>query len=1142
MNTYNFNLRQTLLFSKYKLNLNTKNYHQIVSLNYSLDLSIITNIYISLIKCFPILRSIISINENNYSINDISNDKITIIKTNDSEKSAIVYDFDFNKYLFVIFYSDNKLTLLLNHLFIDGKSLQLIYDFIKNNNFSENPIIESKIDTIRYYDYNFNYPEIKLDSDNLNLNLVKPHNGENYKSNSYFIINDLFLNDITEYCSEIGISSHTFYFGLFTLILKNLGDNTDDFVIYDIFHGRPSEYKDTIGFFSFPSPILIKKDFMDRNIVDYFKKVQESIKQTIGSYKKNNFYIAINDCRKLPFFKESVISQGNNDTNCNLVIKILDYNYFLIQYKSVDIEIVDQIKSLTEWFIKLILQKRDLLIDEINEIEFITEKDDKILTEFNNTDMDKWPKNDTIILLFEKMVNKYPNNIALIHNDIKLTYDQLNKEANKLSRKIKESPYFRENSIICICLERSNSMIISMLAILKSGCAYCPIDINYPNDLKQYIISDTKASVIISFDNLGDHTIIPDNYDIYSDTNLGLYILTDDYASIIYTSGTTGKPKGVIICHRAIINLTYWYDSIHNLTVFGLSGNYIFVATIRMIFAALLFNKILVLLPSLQDKTECINTIIKYNVESLSFSPNILLLYMDDLISMNRSMNIHTGGEQVNLKNNMIEFFNNSDKYNLYNCYGSTEICAVVTYTKIKNNGSIGKPINNMKIYVLNNNLNRVPIGIIGDIYISGIQLSEGYLNQSKLTDRAFIMHSKYGRIYKSGDIGRINSDGELEYLGRNDFQIKLNGIRIELEQIDSNLIELSEIESCITLFVNNKIISYVVTSLSINEIIGYLKTKLPSYMIPIKIIKLEEIKLTPRGKIDRIYLESLYIEDTTKIYDFKNINDNICLLLKNHNLVDNVHDCDIPLINYGLDSMKYIQMINILNSTFNYNFDMKLFADCSINDIINSIKISKTDKFSCCKLFKNKNYIDTPNLLIIFKDGYNNFPNLLSDKPIDILFNFNTDILSVTNPRAIPKHKFYDLCYFNEIMETIKNYKRINILTDCAGCMGALYFSNIADKIIIDSGNFNDSAHRYIKNNKIVLNIILDNIKNKNDDMYFIVNGKYDYNQLNFLKNKIELKNVIVNPFNDPIEKHLVIRPYNVDIYLKYIRNIFNL
>jgi amino acid adenylation domain-containing protein/non-ribosomal peptide synthase protein (TIGR01720 family) len=570
-------------------------------------------------------------------------------------------------------------------------------------------------------------------------------------------------------------------------------------------------------------------------------------------------------------------------------IEKLDYPLGLLAYENevLHVQLKYAGEYLTEEKAMTILKQLNIILaqipDKINQshqsISLLTTAEyDQIVKQWNETDT-PYPKNKTLTQLFETQVEKAPNNVAVIFEERKITYRELNEKANQLANHIRKiyqhkvGRSWRPNTLIAICIERSIEMIIGILAILKAGAVYVPIDPNYPRERIQYILDDTKTELVLSrqhFDYAVDSIILDEvPYADYSVNNLEQFNNAEDLAYVIYTSGTTGKPKGVMIPHRGVVNtIAAQINSfkISNQSSVLQFASFTFDASVSEIFSALLSGAQLFvgnkerLLPG----DALAETLEKYGISVATIPPTALAVTPYQRYSQLQTLIV--AGEACSAE--VMQSW--SKTYRCINAYGPTEasICAALwIFPKDFSTPLLGKPIANVKLYVLDSALNPLPTDVTGELYITGAGLARGYLNREKLTAERFILNpfaseidkkNNYTHLYKTGDLVRWLSDGNLEYIGRNDFQVKIRGYRIELGEIENNLMSYSLVKQAVVLLKehsdNKYLVAYYVAKSAINSenLIRHLKKLLPEYMIPAIFIHLRTMPLTISGKIDR--------------------------------------------------------------------------------------------------------------------------------------------------------------------------------------------------------------------------------------------------------------------------------------------------
>jgi amino acid adenylation domain-containing protein len=494
---------------------------------------------------------------------------------------------------------------------------------------------------------------------------------------------------------------------------------------------------------------------------------------------------------------------------------------------------------------------------------------------WNQTQTDD-PDDKTLVDIFEEQVAKNPQNIAVVLESQQLTYQQLNQKANQLAHYLLKNHQIQPDTLIGISVERSLEMIIGLLGILKAGGAYVPIDPNYPPERIQFMLEDSGISILLTqsliLNKLPLNELVnspqvicldAENLAEESTANPSPQSTPDNLVYVIYTSGSTGRPKGVMIEHRGLVNLTLAVDeilqiqpqsSVLQFASFSFDASIWEIATTLGAGACLYLAQKDTLLPS-QD---LVNFLENCQISHITIPPSVLSLLPPATLP-NLQVLVNAGeacpAEIVNQWATGRRFFNG---------YGPTESTVCTSIAVCQPDGKkplIGQPLSNLRTYILDRHHQPLPPGIPGELCIAGVGLARGYLNRPETTAEKFIeveLFSQVERIYKTGDLARWRDDGNLEYLGRMDEQVKLRGFRIELGEIESLLLQYPLVKEAVVTVnktENNQSLIAYVTGIDddfCNDLKKYLKSSLPDYMIPAQILVLDKLPLTPNGKIDR--------------------------------------------------------------------------------------------------------------------------------------------------------------------------------------------------------------------------------------------------------------------------------------------------
>ncbi|QBD77394.1 amino acid adenylation domain-containing protein [Ktedonosporobacter rubrisoli] len=500
-----------------------------------------------------------------------------------------------------------------------------------------------------------------------------------------------------------------------------------------------------------------------------------------------------------------------------------------------------------------------------------------------------------IATLVEAQAQQRPGQVALISEDVALSYQELNEQANQLARSLLARGV-RTGSLVGVALERSPALVICLLAILKVGAAYLPLDPAYPPQRLASLLADAHPALLITqswlaplFPQVQGQTVYLDTLgtetEQQSKANLAISVESTTDMYVIYTSGSTGQPKGVVMPQRAVLNHLSWMQQ-----RFPLSSedcvlqhtSQSFDVSVWEIFAPLVLGAKLVLMPPDKDNDPeyFIKIIQRQRVSILQSVPALLVMLLEqrDFSQCTTLRRVFCGGEAMPAS--LVERFYATSTAELINMYGPTETCIDATYwvcprTALPTNIPIGHPIGHAQAYVLDAHLQLLPVGVPGELYLGGHGLAAGYLNSPELTATRFIAnpfpHTPGARLYKTGDLVCARSDGTLEFLGRLDQQVKVRGFRIELGEIEDILLKHPAIHEAMVVvrsYANDqRLLAAVVyqhgRSSSELELRSYLQERLPAYMIPSTFVSLPALPLTANGKYDRAALAELTLPET---------------------------------------------------------------------------------------------------------------------------------------------------------------------------------------------------------------------------------------------------------------------------------------
>ncbi|MEO6230259.1 MAG: amino acid adenylation domain-containing protein [Ferruginibacter sp.] len=546
-----------------------------------------------------------------------------------------------------------------------------------------------------------------------------------------------------------------------------------------------------------------------------------------------------------------------------------------IEY-STDLFMEITIKRMIHHFEELVKSIVESPETSIGKLPMLTQQEQhQQLFKYNSNSVD-YPKDKTIVHLFEEQVIANPGSIALVFENTQVTYKQLNEYANQLANYLR-CKGVKENTIVPIFIERGIEMIVGIMAVLKAGGAYVPLDPEYSTDRICYVLEDTASTLVLSsgessskLTGLKNILIIKIDVDWIaiseeSENNFPVIARPDHLAYVIYTSGSTGKPKGVLIEHKSLAaSLLSRRDYYKQMESILLVPSFAFDCSLAAIFGSLITGGKLIITREHEIKeTAAIKRLLDQSKTILCVPSYYRFLLEDGLIKKSSLTQVILGGEKLE-QQLVAEHFKHAENISLYNEYGPTEGTIWSTVAKIETGSNlvtIGKPINTVKIYIVNKDAQLVPEGATGEICIAGVQVARGYQNLPELTSEKFIGNPFIvnEKMYKTGDLGRWLADGSIEYLGRMDDQVKIRGYRIELGGIEHVLQDCEAVRQAVVMANhdadgNNRLIGYVIPEgvFDPNIFISYLKSKLPEYMIPALWVEMERFPLTSNGKIDK--------------------------------------------------------------------------------------------------------------------------------------------------------------------------------------------------------------------------------------------------------------------------------------------------
>jgi amino acid adenylation domain-containing protein/thioester reductase-like protein len=674
------------------------------------------------------------------------------------------------------------------------------------------------------------------------------------------------LVEIRKHCQLNKCSLPAFFKSVYGIYLSKYLQAPGDFVFYDIIGKREQQNLNVLGCLYQVVPIIIPENKLDKNskILDYVAYISD--------YRKNlNHYQNISVLLQTKIIKDEQLKFFYNFYNFNIInlplteehLRLTIHNSFADNevhliindfLETLELEIFYNEASFV--YIK-VLERLLLLANQIiqnseyfHQLKLLSASEKRELLDNWNQTNTNYALDKCVHQLFEAQVERSPHTLAVIqeaenHSEqSSLTYQNLNQRANQLAHYL-HSLGVKPDTPVGICVERTSEMAIAVLAVLKAGAAYLPLDPAYPQERLAFMIEDTQISILLTqqqlLSELPKHQaqIICldtdwDKINQYSQENPSTEVTAENLAYIIYTSGSTGRPKGICLAHRPLVNLLQWHlnsllTGVRTLQFASLS----FDASFHEMFAAWCSGGTLFLISEnlRRDTTALAHFIHNQEIEK-AILPVVILQQMAELAASGWELftslkEVTTTGEQLQITPAIVKLFKSLPHCSFHNHYGPSETHVVTALTLDKNPDSwptypsIGRPIANTQIYILDSQLKPVPIGVPGELYIGGDSLARGYLHRPDLTNERFIPNpdAKSHRLYKTGDLACYLPNGNIEYLGRIDQQVKIRGFRIELGEIETILLQHPDVREAAVIARedvpgNKRLVAYIVSNL----------------------------------------------------------------------------------------------------------------------------------------------------------------------------------------------------------------------------------------------------------------------------------------------------------------------------------------
>lgn len=856
-------------------------------------------------------------------------------------------------------------------------------------------LIDEKVEKCNEEHRKFWYNELS-DYNRLNLNVHYDHDRseKNQRITRVHIFEDDLYDKLKSVAQDMKTSVKNICFGAYVYILKVLSEQ-NDFVVGFLTNNRTvHENGDKVlGCYLNTVPVRVKIPYgitwrqfqrqIDSRLLEIKKHERISlfeISQIVNEKKTNNLFFdtlynymdfsMIKDLDPEDLVNSSAVYEGHQDTNTlfDFMLDVSMGHMKLTLRYTTSVLSNGSDKYIFEYF-------KNILDHYINECDHVMDPDSVITDNeknlliygFNDTDTD-YDENVTLHELFEKSVSLHGCNNAVIYSDGRnLTYDELNRNSNRIANMLRENGVKR-NEFVAVIMERTPEMIETIMGILKSGGAYLPVEPYIPNARLKIMLESTAATRIITSDSLMDRVLkVTSDMDIktlvsvndpslnwYGEGNPANINESTDIAYVIFTSGTTGTPKGVYVNHKTVVNVLEWVTQNYDVNE---KDKLLFVTSICFdlsvydMFGILSAGGILRLADSeeLQEPEKLLHIINEEKITFWDSAPQALMRLVPFMSGMNDK---NTSFRLVFLSGDWIpvtlpdELRAKFENVRVVSLGGATEATIWSNYYNIDEVGSTwqsipyGMPIQNARYYVLGDNYSIRPIGTPGELYIGGINgncLALGYINDTKLTDSKFVSSpfNDNERLYKTGDSARWYENGTLEFLGRLDDQVKIHGYRIEIEEIERQILQLDDIRQAVVIVKENKnfekyLCAFIVAYETVSEemIKNKLSETLPKYMIPSYIIIIDSIPMTNNGKVDKKKLSEyeVTVEKLVCNYAETQVQEQIEEIWKEVLDVKEHIPIDVSYYDYGGNSLNASMIVARLNKKFGVNLTLKEF------------------------------------------------------------------------------------------------------------------------------------------------------------------------------------------------------------------------
>ncbi len=1034
---------------------------------------------------------------------------IKVGKLSDDELNNLAKPFDLAKApLIRVYCNENTVAIDLHHITVDGESMPVIFgelnelymgrelsDTVQYGEFAvtDNSTEENEKYWLSVFNEELTPIEMPLDYQRTE---VQSFNG----SQLYEVVDIDLHNKIIEKCKELSITPYAYYMTCYNILLSKYS-GCEDICVGVPFSGRSGKFLDTVGMFV--NTVALRNNVCgDKTVRELAQEVRENSVSAISNqnYPFNDLIkkLDINSIGRNPVFdvmfayqsfemtdisfgdeKAEIIPLTTTSAKCDMTFNILprkddvvimaDYCTDLYKEETI-LRFVDSFKKILS-----ISLNENILIKDID--AKTEEEKETVINTFNATEHTyDIPEKSTIYSLFEERARENKEKVCITANGKEITYIELAAYAERIDSKVR-AVTDNEKSVIAVICERSIEMYGAIYGIIRGGNAYLPIDPNYPQERIEYILENSEAKAVITqekFCHLAGKVPCIDATAVLNSTEQPVstecIALPDDTAYVIYTSGSTGKPKGAKISHKSAINRILWMHDKYPLEendVILQKTPYTFDVSVWELFWWGITGRSLC--ASKPDEhflpAKILDECNKHSVTHLHFVPSVFDLFLtylennpEEQAKFNTVKYVFLSGEALTAKHiNRFYKIYDYNKVTIHNLYGPTECAVDVSYYDCLPTDTdpvpIGKPIYNTQLYIVDKYLKATPIGVTGELCIAGENVGQGYLNNPTLTKEKFIENPfGKGKLYRTGDLAYWRKDGEICYVGRNDFQVKINGQRIELGEIENAITRIDGVVQCAVIVREQYICAfYTGKETEAKEMRAKLSAKLPRYMVPHSITHLDNLPMTVSGKLDRKALPEIDISSISEETEY------VAPKTEKEKIICNSFKSILNVEHVGRNSDFFdlggtsISMISLLSEEY---FESISPAEFIANSTPMALAVlmngQDKNKYEFIETLKNSN--SSTRAIICFPyagggaESYATFSKDFAEKTQDYSLFF------------VPFLRSHNECEkaAQEIVELAKNYE-LYFYSHCAGAVVAMNILNILE------GNGNNVIKHYI-------------------------------------------------------------------------------